>query len=300
MHWIVASLLSALFIGIYDLCTKHAVHNNAVLPVLFYSTLCGALVWTILMSVQALHSGLLPPALVTSPLSPVQHLQLALKAAIVMGAWTFSYFGIKHLPLSLSAPVRATGPLWTLIGAVILLAERPTLLETLGISVTLVSLIALSFAGRLEGVHFHRDKWVGFLIAGTLLNSTSAVYDKYLLGRVHLSVPTVQAWFSIYLWLFFLPMAVGWRRRWWPRNEFRWRWSILLVAFALLAADYVYFAALRDPHALVSVVISLRRAGILISFAGGILFFREGNGIKKLPAVIGILTGIVLMVWDQS
>ncbi len=297
MHWIVASLLSALFIGIYDLCTKHAVHNNAVLPVLFYSTLCGALVWIILMGAEALHPGLLPPALVTSPLSLVQHLQLVLKAAIVMGAWTFSYFGIKHLPLSLSAPVRATGPLWTLIGAVIILAERPTFLESFGIAVTLVSLVALSFTGQLKGVHFHRDKWVGFLIAGTLLNSVSAVYDKYLLGTAHFSVPTVQAWFSIYLWLFFLPMAMGWKRRWWPRNEFRWRWSIPLVAFALLAADYVYFSALRDPDALVSVVISLRRAGILISFAGGILIFKEGNGLKKLPAVIGILTGIVLMVW---
>jgi bacterial/archaeal transporter family protein len=48
------------------------------------------------------------------------------------------------------------------------------------------------------------------------------------------------------------------------------------------------------------VVISLRRAGILISFAGGILMFKEGNGLKKFPAVIGILTGIVLMIWDQS
>ena len=42
MNWIVATLLSALFLGIYDLCTKHAVRANAVTPVLFFSTLTGA------------------------------------------------------------------------------------------------------------------------------------------------------------------------------------------------------------------------------------------------------------------
>ena len=35
MHWIVASLVSAFFLGCYDLFTKHAVRDNAVLPVLF-------------------------------------------------------------------------------------------------------------------------------------------------------------------------------------------------------------------------------------------------------------------------
>ena len=34
MHWIVASLFSAFFLGWYELSGKHAVRENAVLPVL--------------------------------------------------------------------------------------------------------------------------------------------------------------------------------------------------------------------------------------------------------------------------
>jgi drug/metabolite transporter (DMT)-like permease len=41
---------------------------------------------------------------------------------------------------------------------------------------------------------------------------------------------------------------------------------------------------------------SLRRGSTLVGFAGGLYFFREVNGWKKLPAVIGILIGIVLTV----
>jgi drug/metabolite transporter (DMT)-like permease len=296
MHWIVASLVSALFLGVYELCTKHAVRDNAVVPVLFFSTLSGATVWLVLLVGQTVQPGTLPTSLVVDPLTLVQHLQLVLKSAIVAASWVFTYFALKHLPLSLGSPIRATSPLWTLFGAILILGERPTMLETVGVLTTLASFVGLSFVGRLEGVHFHRNKWVWFLIAGTLLGAVSSLYDKYLLGRAHFSVPTVQAWFSVYLLVIFTPFAIGWKRRWWSRNEFHWRWSIPFIAFSLLVADYIYFSALRDPASLVSIVMSLRRGSTLVGFAGGLLLFGEKNGLQKLPAVIGILVGIVLTV----
>src|ERR1017187_2047552 len=133
MNWIEASLVSALFLGVYDLCIKHAIRDNAVLPVLFWSTLTGAAVWTALLLVQVAHPGLLPASLVTDPLTPVQHLQFLLKSAIVASSWIFTYFGLKHLPLSLGSPIRATTPLWTLFGALLILGERPTALEITGV-----------------------------------------------------------------------------------------------------------------------------------------------------------------------
>jgi len=296
MHWIAASLLSALFLGGYELCTKHAIEKNAVMPVLFFSTLTGAAVWLVLLGTEALHPGLLPKSLVTDSLTLKQHLQLALKSGIVAASWVFTYFALKHLPLSLGSPIRATSPLFTLFGAVLILGERPTVLEILGVMTTIGSFIGLSFAGRREGVHFHRNQWVGYLLCGTLLGATSGLYDKYLLGRQHFTVPTVQAWFSIYLLLFFLPFAIGWQRRWWPRKEFHWRWSIPLIALTLLVSDYIYFGALRDSKSLVSLVMSLRRGSTLVGFAGGLLLFHEKNGMKKLPAVIGILVGIALTI----
>ena len=300
MNWIVATLLSALFLGLYDLCTKHAVRANAVTPVLFFSTLTGATVWFVLLSVQVIHPGTLPPSLVTDALTWKQHLQLLLKSGIVAASWVGTYFAMKHLPLSLGAPIRATSPLFTLFGAILILGERPTWLETVGILTTLGSFVGLSFAGAREGVHFHRNKWVGFLIMGTLFGAVSSLYDKYLLGTLNFSVPTVQCWFQIYLLVFFAPFALGWKLRLWQRNEFHWRWSIPFIALALLVADYAYFWALRNPDALVSVVMSLRRASVLVAFGGGLLFFGELNGWRKLPAVIGILIGVVLTICGRA
>lgn len=296
MHWIAASLISALFLGIYELCTKHAVRENAVLPVLFYSTLTGACAWGVLLGVQSVRPGLLPAALVAEPITPVQHLQLALKSAIVAASWVFTYFALKHLPLSIGSPVRATSPLLTLFGAILILGERPTLLQAAGVLTTIVSFIGLSVVGGREGIHFHRNKWIAFLAGGTVFGAVSSLYDKYLLGRAQFSVPTVQAWFSIYLLVLFIPFMIGWQRRWWERNQFSWRWSIPAIAVALLIADYIYFGALRDPDSLVSIVMSLRRGSTLVGFGGGLLLFQEKNGRQKLPAVIGILAGILLTI----
>ena len=105
-----------------------------------------------------------------------------------------------------------------------------------------------------------------------------------------------QAWFSIYLAIFFLPIALAWKWRSWQRQEFHWRWSIPLNSLMLLTADFLYFTALHQPGALVSVVSCLRGGGALVSFTGGLFLFNERAGKRKFAAVIGILAGIWLII----
>jgi transporter family protein len=294
MHWIVASLVAAFFLGIYELCTKHAVNKNAVLPVLFLANVVSAGLWGTLLLIQRVNPQLMPATFSVPPLTGFQHAQLALKSFIVACSWLATYFAVKHLPVSIASPIRATAPVWTLFGALLILGERPRWLQVLGIAITLASFVALSLAGRSEGIHFHRNKWVWWSVVGMLLGAGSTLYDKYLLGRVGYSAATVQAWFSIYLALFFFAPAVGWKLRWWPRQEFHWRWSIVLLTLALLVSDFVYFSALRDPEALISIVASLRRGNTLVAFVGGLIWFGEAYSRGKIFAVLGVLVGIVI------
>jgi drug/metabolite transporter (DMT)-like permease len=69
-----------------------------------------------------------------------------------------------------------------------------------------------------------------------------------------------------------------------------------LLALCLLCADFAYFTALRDEGGLISLVASLRRGSTLIAFAAGVFLFKEANGWKKLPAVFGVVLGIVLTI----
>jgi drug/metabolite transporter (DMT)-like permease len=303
MHWAALSLTSAFFLGFYDICQKHALKNNPVIPVLLGSTATAALVWTALLLVQRAVPGSLPPLLLVPPLGALEHGLLFLKSAIVAASWMCTYLAVKHLPISLAAPIRATSPLWTLGAAIALLGERPSLLQMLGVMTTLLSFFGLSLVGRLEGVHFHRNRWVGFMLLGTLFGAASGLYDKLLLGRRQLEPASVQAWFSIYLVVLFAPLALLNARTRRKQREasgdidagrFQFRFSIPLLALCLLVADFAYFWALRDPAGLISLVASIRRGATLIAFAAGVLLFKEHNGIKKLPPVLGIVAGIAL------
>ena len=49
--WIWLGLVSMFFLGVYDVCKKHALRENAVLPVLFLSNLASVqLAWPLLLA----------------------------------------------------------------------------------------------------------------------------------------------------------------------------------------------------------------------------------------------------------
>ncbi len=220
---------------------------------------------------------------------------LLLKSVLVGASWTCAFFALKHLPISIATPIRATSPLWTILFAVVAMGERPGLTQWLGITVVLMAFFAFSRIGAKEGIHFHRDRAVTLMIVATLLGSASALYDKYLLQTAGLSPIVVQAWFSLYLVPVMIPLAIRWWRLERAENPFQWRWSIPLIALFLLVADFTYFTALSDPSALISVISPLRRASLVIAFLFGIVNLKERNWKAKAPCIAVILAGVVLL-----
>jgi len=296
MSWIVLSIFSALLLGFYDLAKKHALRDNAVLPVLFFGIVTSAVVWLPFVLWSHIAPETYPSArFLVQPLAGHEHVLLFLKSALVAGSWIFGYFALKNLPLSIAGPIRATGPLWTILLAVLLMGESPSGWQWVGIAVVLSSFYAFSFVGKLEGIHFTRDKWIGYMLAATLIGACSAIYDKFLLQTALLEPATVQAWFSLYLVVVMLPFYLLWLRGAWPRGHFDWRWSIPLIGLLLLSADFLYFTAIAQEDALIAVISPIRRAAVVVTFLGGIYLHKEVNFRPKLYCIIGLLIGIVLL-----
>lgn len=296
MTWLYLGILSGLILGFYDLLKKQSVRGNAVLPVLLFSTLAAAAVWTPLIILSHVNPVWVPSTFVVSNLSFTEHLFLFTKAAIVGSSWLLGYFAVKHLPISIAGTIRSTSPVFTLIGALLIYQESPSSQQFLGIGITLISFVALSFVGKREGIHFENNKWIWLILGGTMLGACSGLWDKFLLGQYGFSPATVQAWFSIYLLVFMLIPAWGWHKSWWPRSPFQWRWSIPAIGLSLLVADFFYFTALSNPDAMVSVISCLRRGAVLVTFFLGTFLFKEKQFLRKLPCVIGVLSGILLIL----
>lgn len=297
--WFYLALLSAFFLGIYDILKKTSLNNNAVLPVLMLSISTSALICVpiILLSKFGIINS--HHLLYTPEISKIEHFQIFLKSIIVLSSWIFSFFALKHLPITIVTPIRATGPLWTLIGAILIFSEKLNTLQWLGILVTLLFFYLFSTTGKKEGLKLKSNKWFWFIILATLTGAVSGLYDKHLMQSINRMA--VQTWFSIYQVALMVPIILI---LWWPKRKtstpFTFRWSIPLVGIVLLIADFVYFYALSNPDALISVISSLRRGSVIIAFSIGAILFREKNIKQKSFYLAGIITGIALLLLGSA
>lgn len=285
MFWVTLALGSALFLGFYDIAKKKALTENAVLPVLFFVSLTCA----VLLS-PAYFLGFIPA------LSASEHFELLLKAVIVTTSWVFTFHAVSRLPLSVTAPVRASAPIFTIAMAVAFMGERPSALEWLGIGISLLGYLAMSFASRKETGHFFTNIWILSMFFGTFLGSVSGIYDKFLLQREHLNPLAIQFFYNIYMATLqgVLILVLHLSPKGSPSQiRFQFRPVIFAVGVFLVAADRLYFLAVHDPDALISVVTIIRRSNVLISFLGGLFLFHERRSALKNLSMAGILLGLL-------
>ncbi len=293
MVWLFLTVGSAVFLGIYEVIKKHALRDNAVWLVLLFGTFSSALLFLPFIALS--YTGFIPSDgfLFIPTISVREHLLILLKTCIVLTSWIFSYFSLKHLPITIASPIRATAPLWTLMGALVIYNEQLNLVRWIGLVVTLVFFFLFSIAGRKEGISFSNNKWVWFAVLGTIFAAISALFDKFIIRQVDRMA--VQAFFSIYQVVLLVPVVYIIRRLMARPPKLKWRWSIPMIGLTLVVADFLYFYALDFPDSLISVVSVLRRGSVVVSFFFGALVFKELNIGRKALLLAGILTGIVIL-----
>ena len=340
MSWVLLSLLSALLLGFYDAAKKVSVKQNVVPLVLLFSVSFGALLYTPLVIWSSVSADSIPwSSFRVQPMSSRWHALVFAKSLLVGASWTFAFFALKRLPLSIAAPIRASSPFWTIAIATLLMGERPSGLQWVGMAIVMFGFWRFTLVGREEGIHFHRDFGVGLMVVATLLGALSSIYDKWLLQTAQIAPVTLQSWFSIYLVPVMVPAAMWWYRSWRmsgrviervinteslpelselgtassrepseainrPTSGFQWRWSILLISPLLITADWFYFVALANPLAMVSIVSVLRRCSVVIALAFGARALSEANFWAKARCIGIILLGVLVIalpnVLDQS
>ena len=294
--WVILALASAIFLGFYDVFKKVSVNGNAVTPVLFLSTVASSILFLPLVFGSAFFPEALRSVHLYVPVvTLVEHGLILIKSIIVVASWVLAFNAVKHLPLTIVSPIRATGPFWTLLGAILIFQERLNFFQWVGVIITLFFFYMLSTAGKLEGINFTRNKWVFFIIGATLLGAASGLYDKFIIRRVDRLA--VQAWFSFYQVVLLFPVMalVRWRQPREQRSRFVWRWSVPAIGVFLVLADFLYFYSLSYEDSMISIVSALRRGGVVVAFATGALLFREYNIRRKGYYLAGIMAGILLI-----
>ena len=201
---------------------------------------------------------------------------------------------MKHLPISIASPIKATQPVWVVVVAVLLFGEKLNAFQAAGVGVTLLSFFLFSVVGKKEGISFKTNKWFWFIVMATLTGAASGLYDKYLLKQFN--PMAVQVYYTFYQAII---MGIITMFLWYPTRKkttpFKFRWSIFFISFFLVTADFVYFYALSLPGALISVVSTIRRAGVIVPFLYGAMVMKDKNIKLKIIDLIGVLVGMLLL-----
>lgn len=286
--WILLAVCSALGLGFYDIMKKRSVRDNNVPTVLLLNTLFGTLLMSPVIIMNLVDGGFGLNNTI------VGHLQIVLKAVIVLSSWILGYFSIKHLPLTIQGPINASRPVIVLVGALLVFGERLNVLQWCGILLGFASLFMISRIGASEGFSLKRSKWLWMAIGATTLGAVSALYDKYLLRSYE--PLEVQAWYSLYQMIIMGIILLVLMQTGNAGGKFQWRWSILGISVFLTAADIAYFYCLSQPDSMISVVSMIRRGSVLVSFAYGVLVLHERHVRQKLIDLGILLVSLLLLI----
>ncbi|MCQ2197128.1 MAG: DMT family transporter [Bacteroidaceae bacterium] len=299
--WLICGFISAMLLGFYDVCKKHSLKDNAVIPVLFLNTLFCSLIFLPLVACSFMGIIHEDAQLYVPQQGWDVQKYIILKSCIVLSSWLCAYFGMKHLPLTLVGPINATRPVMVLVGAILVFGEQLNLLQWIGVALAVLSFFLLSRSGKKEGIDFKHNRWVLFVVLGAVLGAISGLYDKYLMapvenGGVGLNRMVVQSYYNFYQCGMMLTMLL---LIWWPTRKkttpFHWNWAILLISVFLSVADFVYFYGLSLDGAMVSVVSLARRSSVIVSFLVGAFVFHEKNLKSKAVDLLFVLLGMLFL-----
>lgn len=276
--WVWLTIGSAFLLGFYDVAKKQSLKKNGVLYVL--------------LSATALSTVFLSPFLHPGPLN--HHLLLIIKGILVTSSWVSGLAAMELVPLSTLSTIKASRPVFVLFFSLIIFGEKLNAFQWAGCVTAIAALVLLSRTSSREGISFTNDKGTWLMWISVITGAASALYDKYILG--FMEPLFVQSWANLYITVLlavciFIKAKAGRK----ALDPFKWDWMILVIALFITVADFLYFAALDQENALLSVVSMIRRSSVIVPFLFGAFVFHEKEIGRKALDMLIMLAGIALI-----
>ena len=213
--------------------------------------------------------------------------------------FTLQTFGMEHSTASEAGIIFATVPVITLLAARIFLKEKTTILQKIGITLSIAGILFIIYnTGNLSG----ETTLKGVLL---LLLSVLSVIAYYVLGKkisANFSAMEITVWMTILAFLvfnawsitshiqsntlsqFYAPLA---------QKEFLWAVLYLGVLSSMLTSFLTNFALRQIPASQIAVFNNLSP---VIAIAGGILILGETLFAYHIIGGVLVLAGVVMTV----
>ena len=297
--WLWAAVGSAILLGFYDVFKKDASSHNGVLHILLHATALSTL-----FLMPFILSSLFGWGIGDNTVFEMQrgtaheHLLVFIKAVIVSVSWITGLMGLKNLPITTAGTIKASRPVFVLLGSILIFGERLNLWQWVAIIIALFALWLLGYTSKKEGVDFARNKWIFCMWVAVFTGVISALMDKHLMASM--KPMFVQSWCNFYIVIIMAIIVLAGRfghSKYY--QHYHHDWAVWLIAIFITASDFLYFLSLSSPGSMLSEVSMLRRSSVIITFNCGALFFKEKNLRSKGIAMLILLGAMAILVFSS-
>lgn len=262
------------------------------LPFLWWGSLASALIWGCVVPFTGGFGGAdLAGFLMGAGVSAVLHVgyMLLLQRGYATGDLSTVY-----------ATARGTGPLLTVLVAVLVLGERPAPLAILGVLVLLLGIIALGFIGRetpsvRSGAGcgaFRLDAGLRYGLATGVAIAAYTIWDTHALREWSLSPVS----FMVGCVVLEIPLysLTVWNRRRDLMPTLREQW-VRLLAFGVLSPLSYILVLTAITLAPVALVAPVREVSVVLVSLFGVIVFKEARPVARVVAAGVVVGGLVLL-----
>ena len=206
---------------------------------------------------------------------------------------------MECLPLTTVSTIKASRPMFVVIFSIILFGEKLNLTQWLGVALVMTALVLSSRTKRHDTDKQTSTKGVSYLIISVLSGAGSALWDKMILQQMEPLF--VQSWTNLYVTLLLgLIQLVRYLSDKQDFERLTWDWWLLVIAVLITVADALYFFAVKEPDAMLSIVSTIRRTSVIITFVGGALLLKEGQVRDKAFELVLMLGGVALLLGGSA
>ena len=217
--------------------------------------------------------------------------------AVVSGALQIAYFfllqrGYRKGDVSVVYPLaRGTGPLLTVVFAMILFGERPGFVALAGAALVIAGVVITGLAGGRADAANNRAGILYGLVIGVLI----AIYTLWDSAAVTVGgMPAVGLYWGSVLFQFLLLAPLGLRSRRGLAATAKRHWVAILIVGVLAPLAYI-IVLLAFQLAPVSIVAPAREVSVVLVGLAGWLFFHEPHPARRLVGAGIVLAGIALL-----
>ncbi|NTU69555.1 EamA family transporter [bacterium] len=222
-----------------------------------------------------------------------------IKSVFAVTSIIFAARSLRHMEVSEYSPLMNMSPIFLFFMSIFFLGETFTLFNVMGLLLIIFGAYIVELKGNLLSPlkKMYKDKYIHFLIFSFIFVSLSAIMDRFILLQ-DVSIEVMFFYNRIFCAVLLFGVVSSLYNGFRDITKVAKRSFVPVLVFSALymAADYVYYMAVKDPEAKIALIIPMKRMSTLLVTVAGGEFFKEKAIFKKSVACLVMIAGVYFII----